>query len=169
MPIRAMITRFHLLLLSIYYLLSTIYYLLYLLLYMRDLISILMAGWLFTVTALGWCCHPPTACGHAPCEAEFGECATSTCCDECPQKPCRPSRPIQPCKCILKCVGICKSLPTPKVELETKQDVRYDLALVECSSLGVNATAMPCGRSGGRSVKTESHLRLHLVNQILLI
>ena len=136
---------------------------------MRQLLSILMAGWLFTATALGWCCHPVSVCAPHQTEVASADSVESPCCGECQHKSSGQNHPTQPGKCRVSCLGICKSMTTPRVQFDIEQNLRYDLALIGCESSCVGAAALPhwssCQSPGG----LEPPLRLHLFHQILLI
>lgn len=136
---------------------------------MRNSISILMAGWLFTVTAFGWCCHPASECARFGQQAEASAVAATTCCDNCKHEASPQDSPSAPCECDSDCMGICKSVPATKVQLDSQQVLRYDIALVGCEAKGIAAGLLPFFSARVSVLGSEPPLRLHLFHQILLI
>jgi len=136
---------------------------------MRRLLTTLLAGWLVAVTVGGWCCHLANASVLAqPTDLATVSLARTTCCDGCRIPP-RESEPTPADENHAACHDICKSLLEPKVEPLHELVLRFDLALVVVDSVGAHAPSIFDGPGCFWAVACKLPLRLHLLNQILLI
>ena len=93
------------------------------------LVSYCMAIWLLAVTVCGWCCHAPHACSaervkqttlaSTAATSASHECA----CRDCKHAPTGKKSPAAPCKCPHECLGLCKTLPKPRSNVEFKPSI----------------------------------------------
>jgi hypothetical protein len=142
---------------------------------MQALMTHLLAGLLLLHAAFGCCWHRVHACADAP-TAELGQhsCRHD---HQCQNHVCLHSDAGQslthstlPCKCELGCQGVCTYLPTPKAALESLPSESPLYAV----SPGSNGCALALVGAALRqlattAVATAPPLRLHLLNQLLLI
>ena len=131
---------------------------------MHVLLSSLTAAMLLSQTVFGWCCH------YQPASAEKQTGAVTKCCscDGCSKHE-TDRLPATPCKVV--CRGVCTYLPPSKVQLDTPTAGFFASILPAILSLpnGQRLDAASFADWARGPTDTALPLRLHLLNQILLI
>jgi hypothetical protein len=135
---------------------------------MREIVSILMAGSLLLHAALGCCRHHAHACqgcdGTAAQARQIGNC-----CQHHPEE-CTREHPSQtPCKCKVECQGVCSYVAPQKVQLDFPKGVAPFAAIVVDPVLADANLARGGSFDVAHFAEFEPPLRLHLLNQVMLI
>jgi hypothetical protein len=134
---------------------------------MRAVVASLLAVWMAILTVSGWCCHQPF-CAHSQ-QATIVRADPPRACKCCHRQSKDTGPSIRLDDCCDDCQGTCTYVPSQRVQLEDGH------ALPASSFVVIVAQANYVGHSaffGDRAddlACVKPPLRLHLLNQVLLI